>query len=84
MSRLSELPSVERLLQTGDVGELVRKHGRPLTLDAIRLTLDEVRTELKAEPDRQVPEMQAILKRTESHLSAWSSRACSRSSMPPA
>ncbi len=71
MSPLSDLPSVERLLQTEDVGELVRKHGRPLTVDAIRLTLDEYRSELKAEPDRKVPETPAILKRTESHLSEW-------------
>ncbi len=71
MSRLSELPSVERLLQTAEMGELVRRHGRPLTLDAIRLTLDEFRHELKAEPDGAVPEVPAIMIRTEAHLSSW-------------
>jgi L-seryl-tRNA(Ser) seleniumtransferase len=71
MSRLSDLPSVERLLQTDDMGKLVRKHGRPLTLDAIRLTLDEFRSELKTAPDGDVPEMKAILGRTEAHLSDW-------------
>ena len=73
MSGLSSLPSVERLLQSEDVGHLVKKHGRPLTLQAIRLTLDEMRTQLKAEPESATPEMQAILSRTESHLSKWES-----------
>ena len=71
MSRLSSLPSVERLLQTEDANQLVRKHGRPLTLDAIRLTLDELRGEIKGAPDAALPEISAILGRTESHLSRW-------------
>jgi L-seryl-tRNA(Ser) seleniumtransferase len=71
MSQLSSLPSVERLLQTDDVNELMRKHGRPLTLDAIRLTLDEVREQLKAQPDASLPEFQAILNRVESHVVQW-------------
>ena len=78
MSRLSDLPSVERLLQSEDMGELVRRHGRPLTLDALRLTLDEYRSELKADPEREVPELRAIVSRTESHLSEWE-----RSSLQP-
>ncbi len=73
MSRLSSLPSVERLLQSEDVGYLVKKHGRPLTLDAIRLTLEEMRMQLKAEPESSAPEMHTILSRTESHLSKWAS-----------
>jgi len=71
MSRLSSLPSVERLLQTEDIGELVKKHGRSLTLDAIRLTLDEMRAEIRARPDGEAPELQTILNRTESHISEW-------------
>ena len=71
MNRLNSLPSVERLLQTEDGDSLVRKHGRPLTLDAIRLALDEMRTEMKADPDAGSPELQAILGRAETHLSEW-------------
>src|SRR5512144_1700623 len=78
MSRLSDLPSVERLLQSEDMGELVRRHGRPLTLDALRLTLDEYRNELKVEPEHDVAELRAIVSRTESHLSEWE-----RSSLQP-
>src|SRR5512142_529965 len=71
MSSLSSLPSVERLLQTEDVSRLVRKHGRPLTLDAIRMTLDEMRSEIKGAPDSAPPELSKILKRTEDQLSRW-------------
>jgi L-seryl-tRNA(Ser) seleniumtransferase len=71
MSRLNDLPSVERLLQSDDVGDLVKKHGRPLTIDAIRLTLNEVRSEIQVEPATPVPGIRTILSRMESHLSAW-------------
>ncbi len=37
MSELSELPSVEQLLQTGDAHDLVDTYGRPSTLEAIRV-----------------------------------------------
>ncbi len=73
MSGLDSLPSVERLLQSEDAGYLVKRHGRPLTLDAIRLTLEEMRTQLKAEPDSAAPGIRAILMRTESHLTHWTS-----------
>ncbi len=71
MSGLSSLPSVERLLQTEDAGQLIRKHGRPLTLDAIRLALDEMRTEIRQAPDSDTPDISTILDRTEAHLSRW-------------
>ncbi len=73
MSALSSLPSVERLLQTEDAGFLVQKHGRPLTLDAIRLTLDELRTKLKDEPQGVAPPIEEIVNRAESHLIRWES-----------
>jgi L-seryl-tRNA(Ser) seleniumtransferase len=78
MSGLSSLPSVERLLQTEDIGELVRKHGRPLTVDAVRLALDEIRQQVRAGTDEAIPGMQAILSRTQSHISRWE-----RSSIQP-
>ncbi len=79
MGPLNDLPSVEALLQTEDVSQLVREHGRPLTLDAIRLTLSEFRAELKGHPDRQVaPGLNEIVTRTASHLAEWE-----RSSIQP-
>jgi hypothetical protein len=41
---LQELPSVEQLLQTRLAAELIASFGRPLTLQAIRSTLEVVRT----------------------------------------
>ncbi|HEX8992423.1 MAG TPA: L-seryl-tRNA(Sec) selenium transferase, partial [Anaerolineales bacterium] len=71
MSRLSSLPSVERLLQSEAAGPLISKHGRPLTIDAIRQTLDEMRNEIRSEPEKEVPDAEFILGRTASHLSGW-------------
>ena len=39
MNSLRDLPSVETLLQSS--GKLIDAYGRPLTLDALRSTLDE-------------------------------------------
>ncbi len=79
MAALSDLPSVEALLQTEDVRHLVRTHGRPLTRDAIRLALSEFRAEIKNEPERALaPGVAAILSRAESHLAQWE-----RSSIQP-
>jgi L-seryl-tRNA(Ser) seleniumtransferase len=45
MSELRNLPSVDRLLRHEDAGGLTKEYGRPLTLDAIRETLESIRTE---------------------------------------
>ncbi len=72
MSPLSDLPSVEVLLQTEDASQLVRKHGRPLTLDAIHLALSEFRAEMKDQPEQAAaPDMPSIVARAQSHLSKW-------------
>jgi len=47
------------------------RYGRPLTLDAFRSTLDEVRTRLKLDPQAAAPENDWILSQAESRLSAW-------------
>jgi L-seryl-tRNA(Ser) seleniumtransferase len=69
MSQLNKLPSVEQLLQAAVY--LTEKYGRPLTLDALRQTLDEARARLKLEPQSAAPSNDLILARAESHLSAW-------------
>jgi L-seryl-tRNA(Ser) seleniumtransferase len=71
MTRLSSLPSVERLLQSEEAGQLVKQHGRPLTIDAIRQTLDEVREEIRSKPETEAPAAGLILRLTASHLSSW-------------
>lgn len=79
MISLRDLPSVAVLLQSA--GKLIDVYGRPLTLDAIRLTLDETRARFKAlalsrvegDPETALPSMDVILIQAESHLSQWTS-----------
>lgn len=69
MNSLRDLPSVEQLLQNAT--HLIDAFGRPLTLDALRLTLDETRARFKTDPETALPSIDLILAQTESHLSAW-------------
>ncbi len=46
-------------------------YGRPLTLDALRKTLSDVRARLKSEPQAAAPENDSILSDAEYRLSAW-------------
>ncbi len=68
MTSLRDLPSIEQLLQISN--QLINEYGRPLTLDALRLTLDEARARFKASPDASLPSTDAILSQAESHLAA--------------
>jgi L-seryl-tRNA(Ser) seleniumtransferase len=69
MTSLRDLPSVEALLQNS--ADLIDTYGRPLTLDALRSTLDDIRTRFKANPKLALPSDAEILSRTESRLSSW-------------
>ena len=69
MTSLRDLPSVDQLLQHAD--DLIGEYGRPLTLDALRQTLDETRARFKATPDRDLPSAGAILAQAGSHLASW-------------
>lgn len=69
MTSLRNLPSVEGLLQ--NAVDLIDTYGRPLTLDALRTTLDDIRTRFKTDPKLALPTDEEILSRVESRLSAW-------------
>jgi L-seryl-tRNA(Ser) seleniumtransferase len=69
MTSLRDLPSVEQLLQKAT--RLIDAYGRPLTLDALRLTLDETRARFQSQPEAGLPSMDMILAQAESHLTAW-------------
>jgi L-seryl-tRNA(Ser) seleniumtransferase len=69
MTSLRNLPSVEQLLQLS--GDLIAAYGRPLTLDALRATLDDVRARFKLNPELALPKNDEILSRAESCLSLW-------------
>jgi L-seryl-tRNA(Ser) seleniumtransferase len=68
---LQNIPSIEKLLQTERAANLVAIYGRPLTLDALRFALDEVRTRLRSGLQLAAPENELILADAESHLVAW-------------
>ena len=66
MTSLRELPSVEQLLQQAD--HLIHEYGRPLTVDAFRLTLEEARLRFQSEPEAGLPSTDMIMSQAESHL----------------
>ena len=69
MTSLRDLPSIEQLLQISN--HLIQQYGRPLTLDAFRLTLDEIRTRFKTDPQAGLASTEDILSQAKSHLAAW-------------
>lgn len=71
MTNLQTLPAIEQLLQTPRAADLIAAYGRPLTLEALRAALDEVRARLKAEPQAAAPENDLIFSDAESRLRAW-------------
>ena len=71
MTSLRDLPSVEQLLQKAE--HLIREFGRPLTLDALRNTLDETRAQFLSKPEAGLPSMDEILSQANSRLTAWTS-----------
>ncbi|HEY2981258.1 MAG TPA: L-seryl-tRNA(Sec) selenium transferase, partial [Anaerolineales bacterium] len=71
MTTLRNLPSVEQLLQTQTAAELIAAHGRRLTLDALRIVLEDIRSRVKQEPPPILPSNEEILARAESQLAEW-------------
>jgi L-seryl-tRNA(Ser) seleniumtransferase len=68
---LRGLPSVEHLLQTHLAAELIASYGRPLTLQAIRSTLDEIRDRVSRGVEPTLPDREIILNRADSLLQTW-------------
>ena len=69
MTSLRDLPSIEQLLQLSS--HLINEYGRSLTLDALRLTLEEARARFKAAPEAGLPSIEDILTQAEAHLMTW-------------
>jgi len=67
---LRDLPSVEQLLQTPRVADLVTAYGRPLTIDALRLSLNETRDSVRAGL-ATLPSRDDLISRAEAILSEW-------------
>jgi L-seryl-tRNA(Ser) seleniumtransferase len=70
---LHGLPSVEKLLQTQLAAGLIASYGRPLTLQAIRSVLEELRTRVSTSESFTLPERENILTTTAALLKTWTS-----------
>ena len=68
---LRNIPSVEQLLQTRLAAELIADFGRPLTLRAIRVVLDNIRQKLSSEKEDTIPERETIIERARLVLDDW-------------
>ena len=71
MTTLRNLPSIEQLLQTETAAHLIARFGRPLTLDAIRFKLDELRARFKSGEITALPLRDLILVQVDSTLTEW-------------
>jgi L-seryl-tRNA(Ser) seleniumtransferase len=71
MTTLRDLPSVEELLQTKAAAELISRFGRPLTLTAIRETLDTIRARFASGSITALPLHDLVLAQADSLLSSW-------------
>jgi len=69
MSSLRDLPSVDQLLQTSFAEVWIAAYGRPLTVEAIRNTLEDVRARYVREA--VIPEQEVLLARIEQTLESW-------------
>lgn len=74
MITLRNLPSVEQLLQTETTAHLIARFGRPLTLDALRKTLDDIRARFKSGTLAELPSTDSILVQSEATLSTWTAQ----------
>ena len=71
MITLRDLPSVDELLQTKTAAELIARFGRPLTLTAIRETLDKIRTRFSSGAITVLPLHDLVLAQTDALLVEW-------------
>ena len=67
---LRDLPSVDELLQTRQCAEMIAAYGRALTLEALRLTLSDLRQQF-GQQGGTTPQRRAILAAAASKLEAW-------------
>jgi L-seryl-tRNA(Ser) seleniumtransferase len=69
ISDLQQLPSVDKLLQTQPALELAAVYGRPLTLQAVREVLEEIRSDYNQ--NQSIPNQEEILTRIDQKLDKW-------------
>lgn len=70
MPDLSQLPSIDRLLQSRQVESLLQTYGRPLTTQALRAILDEIRIKVK-QGETPLPDEGEIIHSASKRLESW-------------
>jgi L-seryl-tRNA(Ser) seleniumtransferase len=70
MPDLSQLPSIDRLLQNDHMQIILQSYGRPLTLAAARTILDNIRARVLGESEC-IPEAREIINQIQVQLEAW-------------
>lgn len=68
------IPSVDQLLLNPEAAGLILSYGRPLTVTAVRVVLDDVRAKMRSTTGKEPPtalEPQAILDRVRQQLQEW-------------
>jgi L-seryl-tRNA(Ser) seleniumtransferase len=71
MTTLRDLPAVEELLQTKTAAELIAQYGRSLALNAIRETLDRIRTRFLSGEITVLPLHDLIFAQADALLGSW-------------
>ncbi len=66
---LRDLPSVDRLLSADGADELIAAFGRPLTVQALRVSLDSAR--LAIQQGQEAPEIADLISGTRATLHSW-------------
>ncbi|NIW50135.1 MAG: L-seryl-tRNA(Sec) selenium transferase, partial [Gammaproteobacteria bacterium] len=69
MSDLRQIPSVDYLIKTDPVAECIAAYGRPLTLQAIRSVLADVRS--SHADDIPIPDEDELVVRIKEQLETW-------------
>jgi L-seryl-tRNA(Ser) seleniumtransferase len=69
MPDLRDLPSIDKLLNTPQAVDFTTQFGRPLTLDALRTTLETARAAFKG--NQNLPDQVEILGSAEALLESW-------------
>ncbi len=68
---LRNLPAIDKLLKTPEAADLIARYGRPLTLDALRSVLDDIRADLRGGNEKTISETDALLLEAQRRLDAW-------------
>ena len=71
MNDLRGLPSVDQLLQAEKASDLISEYGRPLTVKAIRLVVEETRQTIKDGKKIGQTDIDGVLSETHKRLDEW-------------